>query len=78
MHTVYQFKDFRIVEIEDNSWTMGDLKGDCYNSEIHNDIPKDVLKSQERQFEDKVYNEGVYGYRLEKWNPRSWSRVEAR
>lgn len=64
-------KTYRILEIYDETtlYDLENLKGDCFNPEVNPDIDIEELKKQEKAFEKKVYNEGVYGYVLEKWNP---------
>lgn len=69
MRTIYQNNGFRIVEIADQSWNMADLKGDCYNPKVNPDISFEKLKAEERDFERLVFEEGVYGYVLQEWNP---------
>jgi hypothetical protein len=68
--TIYETDDkqFRIVEILDESYSMEDLKGDCYNPEVNPDIDPNTLENEERQFEQRVNQEGVFGYVLEQWN----------
>lgn len=67
-------KRFRIVEIEDETYSLEDLKGDCYNPDVNPDIPD--LSEQERKFERTVENEGVFGYVLERWNPEPGTGYE--
>ncbi len=47
-------KDDLVIDIED-------LKGDCFNPEVNNDIPESKLARQEKEFEERVHSEGVYG-----------------
>lgn len=61
-------KTYRIVEHEDQSATMEDLKGDCFSPAANPDIDPFHLKAEEQHFEDLVNHEGVFGYVLEKWN----------
>ncbi len=63
-------KVWRILEIRDADFSLENLKGDCYNP-IHNpDIDPEELAKQEKDFENLVDREGVYGYVLEKWDSR--------
>ena len=62
-------KAYRIVEIPDCDVDLDNLKGDTYNPKVNTDIDSIELKRQEREFEDLVSREGVFGYALERWNP---------
>ena len=78
--TVYQLRDYRIIETRDFDYDMINLKGDCFCPAYHPDIDPVALEKQERDFEQRVYAEGVYGYTLEKWNPavgQGWQDVES-
>lgn len=80
MKTIYQENNYRITEVEDLSCNIEDLKGDCYNAEVNKDICPDILKKEELAFEKKVYDEGVFGYCLEKWNPevdQGWTHIDS-
>ncbi len=77
---IFQTEDmiFRISQVEDFWWSMTDLKGDCFNSQVNFDIPIEKLKTEEKAFENKVKNEGVFGFVLQKWNPKpdhGWEEV---
>jgi hypothetical protein len=61
-------KMYRIIEVMDDDISLDDLKGDSFNSELNTDLDREQLKIEEKQFEELVNNEGVYGYILEKWN----------
>lgn len=62
-------KVYRIIETEDDDFDIEDLKGDCYNPDVNPDEDPKILSLQEERFERRVYEKGVYGYTLEKWNP---------
>lgn len=72
-NVIVEFKDgknsFRIVEIEDISYNLDDLKGDSFNPKHNPEIDPDELKRQEKSFEKEVNEDGVFGYVLEQWNP---------
>lgn len=71
---------YRILEIEDNNYMMENLKGDMYNPKVNLDINIIELKKEEEEFEQKVYQEGVYGYVLERWNPevgKGWEEIDS-
>ena len=61
-------KRFRITEQSDIDYDLDNLKGDTYNQKVNPEIDKEDLKSQEKAFERKVAQEGVFGYVLESWN----------
>jgi len=65
---IYTEKDFRIVEIYNEFYSLDDLKGDCFDPKVNDDLDFEQLKREEIIFEKLVYNEGVFGYVLEKWN----------
>ena len=66
-------KEFRILEIVDEDYSIDDLKGDCFNPAHINEMNPGLLlcelKYKERDFEEQVRQEGVFGYVLERWNP---------
>lgn len=71
---------YRITEHIDMCFDMENLKGDCFNPSVNTDIDPNTLENEERQFEDRVNNEGVYGYVLEKWNPapdKGWEHIDS-
>jgi len=77
---IWQKDVFRIIERPDELYRIEDLKGDCFDPSIHDDIDVEELKKQELSFENKVFNEGVFGYVLEKWNPevdKGWETIES-
>lgn len=73
-------KTYRIIEIEDHFFNFEDLKGDCFNPKVNTDIDSKKLAKEEREFEDLVNREGVFGYALERWNPSigiGWEHVDS-
>ena len=50
----------RIRMEPDDVCDMEDLKGDCFNPRVNDDIDPDVLAEQERDFEDAVRQYGVW------------------
>lgn len=72
MRVIYESPDkvFRIIEHVDSVASLEDLKGDTFNREVNPDIPEERMAREERVFEELVEREGVFGYVLEKWNPR--------
>ncbi len=70
--TIFETPDkvFRILEIEDQTFSLEDLKGDCFKPEVSPEIDPKVLKIEEARFERLVEEEGVFGYVLEIWDQR--------
>ena len=67
----------RIVAMPDNCLQMDDLKGDCFNPHVNSDINPNRLAREEREFEDRVYREGVWGFRAEYWNGEEWIETDS-
>lgn len=71
---------YRILEIRDIYYNLDDLKGDCFKPEVNPDADLAQLKKQELAFDRLVENEGVFGYRLEKWLPdvdMGWTSIDS-
>jgi hypothetical protein len=63
-------KEWRIVEHFDHDADINNLKGDCFDFERSGyQGTREELAQEERDFEELVDREGVYGYVLERWNP---------
>lgn len=67
----------RIVEMPDCHACIDDLKGDCFNPEVNDNINRNRLAREEREFEDRVSREGVWGYRAEYWNGAEWIETDS-
>lgn len=67
----------RIVEMPDCHVCMDDLKGDCFNPDVNENINRNRLAIEEREFEDRVSREGVWGYRAECWNGEEWIETDS-
>lgn len=71
---------FRILEIPDINADFENLCGDTYNPKANPDIPPEKLKAELAEFTDLVNREGVFGYELQKWNPKpgiGWEHVDS-
>jgi hypothetical protein len=76
---------FRIVEHVDLDADIDDLKGDCFDPRhmaamYDSDMTAERLAEDEKLFEEKVSEEGVFGYELQKWNPApgvGWEHVDS-
>jgi hypothetical protein len=74
---IFETKDrkYRIIQEHDLDYDLDDLKGDCFKpDEVWVRMGCALLIEQraqeEHEFEQRVLNEGVYGYVLEKWNAK--------
>ena len=85
MRVIFEDKGFRVIELQDENADMDNLKGDCFNPkhivEMHSEgMTVEQLKTEEREFEELVGREGVFGYVLEKWNSevgKGWEHVDS-
>ena len=78
MKVICQIKNYRIIEEIDDISTMEDLKGDSFDIEYFTS-EEERLKCEEA-FKRSVYEKGVFGYTLEKWNPEigiGWEHVDS-
>lgn len=77
---VYEQGPYRILELPYTDFDIEDLKGDAYNPKCHPDMDPKTIAQEERDFEDSVNREGVFGYVLELWNPelgKGWTHVDS-
>lgn len=80
MKVIYQHKNMRVIEVPDSDFDMPDLKGDCFNPDANKGMDIKQLAYEERVFETKIANQGVWGYILEVWNPEvdtGWTMIES-
>lgn len=80
MRVIHEQGNFRIVEIIESHADLDDLKGQSFDPSVNPEIPTEQLKQEEREFEDLVSREGVFGYVLERWNPEvgaGWEHVDS-
>jgi len=52
---------FRVVLVEDETYSFEDLCGDMYNPEANPDVDVTVLARQKRAYRARVNRDGVYG-----------------
>lgn len=62
-------KKYRVLELHDETFSIDDLKGDIFKPEINPEADVEALAQAEVDFENRVMDEGVFGYELERWNP---------
>ena len=67
----------RFKVVDDLSWGMEDLKGDCYDPGINKDVSPEKLKEQEIEFERRVSDEGVHGIVSEYWDGTEWCHADS-
>jgi len=67
----------RIVAMPDHFCDMDDLKGDCFNPDVNGNINRNRLAREEREFEERVASEGVWGFRAEYWNGAEWVETDS-
>jgi hypothetical protein len=80
MRIIYEQNNYRIVERADEFADLEDLKGEMFTQKMHPDIDAEKLAEEERDFEELVNREGVYGYALERWNAEvnhGWEHVDS-
>lgn len=77
---IKQIGNMRLIEVDDTDYDMDNLKGDCFTPKHNPGIDPAELAQQEKDFEQQVYNDGVYGYIVERWNPATdagWEHVDS-
>jgi hypothetical protein len=67
----------RIVAMPDHICGMDDLKGDSFNPDVNDDINPNRLAREEREFEELVASEGVWGFRADYWNGVEWIETDS-
>ena len=67
----------RIVAMPDDHCRMDDLKGDCFDPRVNSNINPNRLAREEREFEERVAREGVWGFRAEYWNGSEWIEADS-
>ena len=56
-------KRYRVVQ--DDDWDIEDMKGDCFNPKYVYHLSAEELKEQEREYDEMLYTEGVWGCIIE-------------
>jgi len=67
----------RIVAMPDDCCDMDDLKGDWFDPDVNANINPNRLEREEREFEERVNREGVWGFRAEYWNGNEWIETDS-
>ena len=57
----YDRDDVRLLIEPDQSYSMKDLKGDMFDPKINKDVKPEILAKQEKDFEERVSQQGVWG-----------------
>lgn len=77
---IFESKEYRILECLDEDVDIENLKGDCFNPRANPDTDLDALAAEELLFEQRVADEGVFGYVLERWDGgigKGWEQVDS-
>jgi hypothetical protein len=80
MGIIYKKGKWRIREELDDCFSLNDLKGDIFKPECNPDLTAEQLQTEEKDFEQRVNDEGVWCYFLECWNSEvdhGWEIVDA-
>lgn len=71
---------YRFYAEEDSHFMIDNIKGELFDPKVHTDIDPDLLKRHERELEERIENEGVWGIVLEKWDPAvgiGWEHIDS-
>lgn len=68
----------RLKIVPDEYADMDDLKGDSFNPAVNDNIPAARLAREEKEFENKVNRDGVWGVIGEYWNGEKWIVSDSR
>ena len=80
MKEIRRIGNRRVVEVRDENYSLKDLKGDLFDPDVNYSICPHELYLQECMFNRAVDNKGVWGYRLEQWNPevgKGWTEIDS-
>ena len=67
----------RLRIVADEDVCMEDLKGDCYDPRVNSDVPRAKLEREEREFEQRVSDLGVWGVIGEYFDGEDWQRADS-
>lgn len=73
-------KYYRIIENHHLDYLIDDLLGDSYDSEVNTDIDPKKLEIEKNAYLKFIEDQGVFGYKLEIWNPepdQGWEYVNS-
>jgi hypothetical protein len=77
---ILQQNNYRIVEIPDDRCPINDLLGDAYCPKTNPDIDAKQLEIDKKKMIQRINDDGVFGYVLEKWNPEvdiGWEHIDS-
>lgn len=72
--------NYRVVEDFDQVSALDDLKGDVFCPKANPDIPEEQLIIDFKAFEQRIWDEGVWGYELQQWVPKigiGWVTIDS-
>ncbi len=67
----------RLQIIPDDCCDMDNLKGDTYNRKANPDIQESRMAREEKEFEERVDRDGVWGVVGEFWNGSKWTQADS-
>lgn len=67
----------RLRVVADDSADLDDLKGDCFNPKVNDNVSRSQLARQELAFEEQVNRDGVWGIIGEVWTGETWEHADS-
>jgi hypothetical protein len=77
---IYTSGPYRITEVPDDHTRIDDLLGDYYCPVANPDLDAKQLEIDKKKMINRINEEGVFGYVLEKWNPdidMGWEHIDS-
>jgi hypothetical protein len=69
--------DVRLRIVPDETCSLEDLEGDCFNSKVNPDVPASTLERDRKAFIEKVNAEGVWGIIGECFDGERWQHADS-
>lgn len=69
--------EVRLRILADTDCSMDDLKGDVYDRAVNPEIPESRMAREEKEFEERIDREGVWGITGEFWDGDEWIFVDS-
>ena len=67
----------RLRVVSDETCSLGDLEGDCFNPKANPDVPASRLQRGRKEFIEKVNREGVWGIIGEFFDGETWRHADS-
>lgn len=80
MVTYKQLEDAGLARVKmelDTGWDAGDMVGDMFNPKYNPDISPDECAQQEKEYLEKLCDNGVWGVILEIYDGSEWEHLES-